>query len=343
LIRVLVVDDSAVFVDAVTLALESDPDLRVCGSAASAQEIVALVDELRPDVVTVDLHMPGIDGLEAVSRVMAKRPVPMLVMTADPRGHDGSLCMKAFARGAVDVVEKVDLTDELKRRRLCERVKSAAGARATPSVIFEVPRAQTRAPTAADVVVGIVASTGGPAALATVLTSLPADFPAAILVVQHLAEGFVPHFAAWLGDVSPLKVRVAVDGDRALAGVVLVAPDGGHLSLQNRSVVCVDTRAPAIDGHRPSGTTLLSSLARGHAAHQHIGVILSGMGRDGVAGLVELRAAGGGSCAQDGASSVVDGMPGAARDAGVTTALPASRIGRWLVDEVHRRGRTTAR
>ncbi len=365
-VRVLIVDDSAFFVEAYEAALAHDPDIEVCGVAHDAADIVAVVERTRPDVISMDLHMPGIDGLEAVARVIQARRIPIVVMTGDPRGKDGSLCMQALARGAVDVVAKSDLNDPRRREVTCERLKAAANASlkttwssssspspspsssssSSSSRAIAVPHMRTPAPRlAADLgqgapahtVIGIAASTGGPTALAALLTRLPAGFAGGILVVQHLAPGFVQHLARWLGEVSTLSVAVARHGDVLRNGQLLLAPDDAQMSLGFDGAVRVDAQAAELGGHRPSATVLLSSigLTRGVRA---VGVVLSGMGRDGVDGLARIKAAGGATAAQDADSSVVDGMPRAARESGAASVtLALDEVAPWLQVQVERR------
>lgn len=343
--RVLLVDDSEVFIAAATAAIASDPELVVCGSANTADDIVALVRQLAPDVISLDLHLRGVDGLEAIGLVLDARPTPIVVMTADPGGRDGFLCMQALARGAVEVTDKPDLTTSNGRRALCDALRAAARAQLGRSgLAHTLPRSAIVAapPAAAAAIVGIASSTGGPAALATILAALPASFGAGIVIVQHLAPAFVHHLVSWLSDVSRLRVRVAADGERLIPGDVLLAPDDAQLTVGRDGIIHLDRRirldrrAAPLEVHRPSGTVLLSSLAaRGPRA---IGVVLSGMGADGVPGLLAIRRAGGATAAQEGASCVVDGMPQAARAAGAAeVTLDPKGIARWLIVEAERR------
>jgi two-component system chemotaxis response regulator CheB len=339
-LRVLVVDDSALSVEALTSALEADGDIAVVATAADGRDALAKVEALHPALVAMDINMPVMDGLEAVERIMASRPTPILLLTGDPdrRGERG--IFDALSRGALDLIPKhLAAGGAAQRAWLRDHVRLLAS---VPVVYRPRPG---RTPGAVDsnrkVVsgaggVGLVASTGGPPVLAEILGALPADYALPILIVQHLAAGFATHLASWLDGVSSMKVRIASHGLRVEGGTVYLAPDGAHLTLEAPDRLVVDTRSPPVDGHRPSGTLLLASMARlwGRRA---IGVVLTGMGSDGVTGLEEIQRAGGTTIAQDAASSVVFGMPRAARDRGVAAAvLPPPAIAVALI----RRGRT---
>lgn len=323
-LRVIVVDDSRLSIEAVITALEADGDITVVGTAANGRDAVAKVAALAPSLVAMDVNMPVMDGLEAVERIMASRPTPILLLTGDParRGERGSF--EALSRGALDLIPKDIVSgSEAQRAWLRDHVRLLASV----PVVYRPRRDGTVPPPALPAVrpatadalprggVGLVASTGGPPAIADILAALPSGFPLPILIVQHLAPGFAGHLASWLGGISPLPVEIAVGGKEAKRGRVYLSPDDAHLSIGPGNRLVVDPRDPTIDGHRPSGTVLLSSLARvwGRRA---IGVILTGMGSDGVAGLDEIRRAGGLTIAQDEASSVVYGMPRMARDRG---------------------------
>lgn len=333
-IRVLVVDDSPLFADAITGILEADPGYQVVGVASHGRQAVEMTRRLRPAVITMDVHMPVMGGLEAIDAIMADTPTPILVVTSDPRASTGQeLHFEALRRGALDVHPKpqawpgsqADQRALREQLRLLSRVavvrhlaghrhlwraervgnwrdsRPPAAAAATPPLWpdhVEAPRGR---------VVAIAASTGGPAALAKILEALPADFPAPVLITQHIAVGFSESFASWLDGVSPLEVTLARQGEPLRDGAVLVAPDGVHLKVTPQGRVDLDA-GPPIDGHRPSGTALLSSVAQVYGP-RGVGLILSGMGADGARGLEELRRAGGVTLAQDEASCVVFGMP----------------------------------
>lgn len=315
--RVLVAEDSPIFAEAIVEVLRTDPGLEVVGVARDGEEAVAMTAALRPDVVTMDVLMPKLDGLSAVDRIMRRTPTPVLVLTADPRGPSGRLGFEALRRGAVDVMLKPDrfpCPDDV-ARSICDRVRVVAGvprrARTTPGPAR--PRTVHRPRGGVDVV-GIAASTGGPVALGEVLAGVPADFGATIAIVQHLPPGFVDGFVRWLDERCPLPVAVARDGARLCPGEVWVAPDRAHLELGETRVMVVEGRGP-VSGHEPSGDVLLESIAR-HHGRRGAGIVLTGMGSDGAAGLLALRRAGGTTVAQARESCVVHGMPRVAVECG---------------------------
>ncbi len=318
-VPVLVVDDSPLCVDVLTSRIARDPRLEVAGMAYDGLRAVELAKALRPAVITMDLQMPRLDGLGAIERIMRERPTRILVVTA--QDDRGLMAFEALRRGASDLIEKPRPGDP--PAPLCDRIWALARA---PLGAPAARPATTRAPelgkAAASKAIGIVASTGGPAALATLLGALPRDLAAAVLVVQHLPSGFVERLARWLDGISPLRVSIAEDGAPLRPCTVLLAGDDRHLTVERGRVRLV--AGPAVDGHRPSGTRLLLSLASelGSAA---AGVVLTGMGRDGADGLLALRRAGGRTLVQDQATSVVYGMPHAAL-AAAEASLPIEAL-----------------
>lgn len=340
-IRVLVADDSPICAEAVRAVVDADPRMRVVGIAHDGLRAVELAAALRPTVITMDVHMPRMDGLTAIDRIVAAQPSRILVVTEDDaRG----LAFEALRRGAADVVRRPHPREgwsaaerEGLRQRIAELAHSPARARPRPRVPATPTSPLVSAPAPVSItVVGIAGSTGGPVALAALLGALPASFAASIVVVQHLARGFAESFARWLDRSSPLRVELAREGERLAPGMVRVAPDDVHVTVDRAECVRFD-RSAAVEGHQPSATRLFSSLAAFGA--RAAGVVLSGMGRDGASGLVELRRAGGLVLAQDEATSAVFGMPRAARDAGAVSELASpERIGARLGAIVGRRG-----
>ena len=332
-VRVLVVDDSPLSVVVLASRIARDPRFEVVGIAYDGLRAVELAKKLRPSVITMDLNMPKLDGLKAIERVMKESPTRILVVT----GQDdrGTLAFEALRRGACDLLEKPRPHEgEDGSDILCERIWAIARAPfgTRPSRPSRIPKVYGATSVTA---IGLVASTGGPASLATILGGLPADFPAAILVVQHLPPGFAARLARWLDGVSPLSVALATEGERLQPGRVLIAGDDRHLTVDSRSRVRLVLEAP-VDGHRPSGTRLLASLADA-LGPRAAGVVLTGMGRDGAAGLAALRRAGGRTAAQDEATSVVYGMPRAALDARAAEAsIPLENVAPYLLGLVGR-------
>lgn len=310
------------------------PDITVVGEARDGVEAVELAQQLHPDVITMDVHMPQLDGLEATRRIMVSAPTPILVVTSlDTR--DVELSFEATAAGALLVIEKpmaptrpgfdaqrawlIDMVRAMSQVKVVRRWHRARSpVRPAPPVrtAVERPRAQ---------VVAIAASTGGPAAVRRVLEMLPTGFRAPVLLVQHIAHGFTDGFVQWLGHGCSLTVKIAEDGELLRPGVVYVAPDDQHLCAHHGGVVAVSKSAPR-GGFRPSADRLFESVARTYGARA-AAAILTGMGRDGVEGLAALHAAGGFVVAQDEATSIVYGMPQEAARAGVVHIVsPIERI-----------------
>jgi two-component system chemotaxis response regulator CheB len=329
-IRVLVVDDSAIAREALADQLEEDDELRVVGTAADGDSAIAAVADLRPDVVTMDIQMPGGGGLLAIEEIMARTPVPIVVVSARAR-HDQTLPFEAVSRGALEVAVKPALPADTVALRAA--VRRVAGIPVIPHVRAlrahrpQLPPLPVRVQPHAPRVVGIGASAGGPAALDVVLGALPASLTACVAIVQHLPAGFVASFATYLRTRTPLEVVLVEPGPgvEARAGRVLLAAGDHHL-VATSSRAFVASSEPPFRGHRPSATTLFSSLARtfGDLA---IGVILTGIGDDGATGLAEMRAAGALTLGQDEQTSAVYGMPSAAVKLGaVGRVLPLSEI-----------------
>lgn len=319
-IRVLIADDSSLFAEGFAQVLRQDAGISVVGVARTGREAVEMTSGLRPDLVTMDLHMPEGGGLLGVEGIMSTRPTPIVVLTGDPNFADASLIFEALSRGALELMPKPQLVTG--PREALAALREHLKLLASVPVLYhagrlrrpEAPEASARR-RSAPTIIGVVASTGGPSTLAEMLSGLPASFPAGIVVVQHLAAGFIEHLAAWLQASTSLKVSVAAEGTSVNPGHVLLAPDGVDLEVDGRSRVRFERGSPPSARPRPSGDALLSSLARSFG-HSAAGVVLTGMGRDGSAGLVALRRAGGITVAQAGHTAVIDGMPAAARETG---------------------------
>ncbi len=329
-IRVLVVDDSPIFVDILQRAIESDPYLRVVGVATDGKMAAALASTLAPDLITMDVLMPVMDGLEAIGRIMADRPTPILVLTGDPRGKTDTFCFEALRRGALDLLPKITawIDDPREREKLCAHMKLLSRVCVLPHLEsraqrrrdnFDSLRLNTEGlrPRPSLRLVAIAASTGGPAALAGILGQLPKNFPAGIAIVQHLPSEFAPSLCRWLGSVSPLEVKLAAEGDVVSGGRVLVAAEEAHLTFDAGGRVRY-RKEPAA-AYYPSANELFKSAARVFGP-SCAGVVLTGMGDDGARGLLELRQAGALTVAQDEASSLIFGMPQAACRMGAAEA-----------------------
>lgn len=332
---VLVVDDSAFMRKLVSEIVESTGEFTVVGTARDGQDALAQVRTLQPELVTLDVDMPGLDGLAALEFLMRDYPRPVVMLSAG--GSDGGTdaTLRALERGAVDFVRKpsgsISLDLEIVAEQLLQALRAAVTVRVTAHPVLacgSVPAPHRSVPAllplagAPSRVVCIAASTGGPAALAQLLPALPAWPDTAVLIVQHMPPGFTNSFARRLDATSALTVHEAADGVPLRAGHAYIAPGGRHLRVQGpreapRLVLGND---PSQWGVRPAADPLFESVAQLFGAHV-VGMVLTGMGRDGASGLRAIRTAGGRGIVQDEASSIVPGMPDAARRAAGTDAV----------------------
>ncbi len=332
-VRVLIVEDSPVVQRLLEHVIESDSRLAVAGVAGDAQQAMRMITAIAPDVVTMDIRLPGINGLELTRRIMQEHPLPIVVVAADIDDASLLVSMNALKAGALTVVEKprgLSRSDyESLAKHLCTQlwimsqvkvVRQRPMAAAPPTRVLPpgiVGREHS--------LVGIVASTGGPGALARVLGALPPTYALPLVVVQHMEAPFVAAFAAWLHTVSALPVALARDGERPQAGHVHLAPGDVHLEIGREGKLHYD-HSPPVDALRPAGDKLLASMAA-QLGQLGIGVVLTGMGQDGAHGLLALRQAGGFTIAEDKSTAVIWGMPGAAIGLGAAMeALPLDAI-----------------
>lgn len=344
MIKVLVAEDSPTIRVFLTAILESEPDIKVVAAVSDGAAALEAVRRLKPDVVTMDIHMPGLDGFSATREIMETVPVPIVIVSGAVQ-DEVAATFKAVEAGALAFIRRpaglghddhereadalvtaVRLMSEVKVVRrwkrapaIAERVAAVAAAGAEPA-----PRDRAR-------VVAIGASTGGPVALQTILSALPAEFPLPILVVQHIAQGFVAGFADWLGAGCALPVTVARDGEEVMGGHVYVAPDDRHMGVDAFGrIELIDS--PPEAGLRPAVGHLFRSVAARYGGRA-IGVLLTGMGADGADDLCVLRTLGAVTIAQDAASSVVHGMPGVAIErGGAVHVLAPAAIAAKLVE-----------
>lgn len=335
-VRVMVVEDSLVVRQLLVHIIARDPRLVVAAAVGSAEEGLREIGRVQPDVISMDIRLPGMDGLEATRRIMTEHPTPIVVIAGSIEDEALKISMNALRAGALTVVEKpVGLTSAgfdgiaetictqlyiMSQVPVVRQRSFAWRPSATPTPRQEWERGASR-PT----IMGIAASTGGPPALAKILGAFPADFPLPILLVQHMGAPFMEGFASWLDGLMPLNVRIARDQEIPVAGKVYVAPGDRHLLLSPAGTLQISAALP-LAGQRPSATLLFQSLAKS-AGPRGVGVILTGMGEDGAQGLVELRQAGGYTVAEDESTAVVYGMPAAAlRMGGVRVSLPLDLI-----------------
>jgi two-component system chemotaxis response regulator CheB len=339
MIRVLIAEDSVTARELLRAVLSADPEIEVVGTAANGIEAVELTKTLRPDLVTMDIHMPGIDGFEATKQIMIAAPTPIIIVTASLDANDVKVSMEALKVGALALFDKPSL-DDPDFQDACTRMVSTVKAMAGVKVVrhfaprtLPLPAVPPPAPERLQArirLVAIAASTGGPAALARIFADLPGQFPVPIVVVQHITKGFVSGLATWLNSCCPLQIKVAEDFEPLRPSHVYIAADDAHLGIDTHLRVRLNHGEP-IQGFRPSATYTFQSVAKvlGPAA---VSVILTGMGQDGVKGLQAVRKAGGHIAAQDEASSVVFGMPGACIQQGLADrVLPLANIGDWLM------------
>jgi two-component system chemotaxis response regulator CheB len=331
--RVIIVDDSAFVRQVLSEILSSDPSIAVVGTAPDPLVAREMIKTLNPDVVTLDIEMPRMDGLAFLEKIMTLRPMPVIMISSlTQKGADAAL--RALEIGAIDFVAKpmIGLSDGFAalRDEIIAKVKAAAGAHVRP-LSRDRPRTAPLSPgfaySSSERLIAVGASTGGVEALQELLMSFPPDAPA-ILVTQHMPALFTASFAERLNNCCAVGVSQARDGERVLPGHVYIAPGGFHLELARNGAnyVCWVHEQPLVSGHRPSVDVLFRSVAKA-AGPNSVGIILTGMGKDGAAGLLEMRHAGASTIGQDEASCVVYGMPKAAHDCGATEVeLPLSKI-----------------
>ena len=332
-ISVLIVDDSAFVRQVLTEMLSSDPSIVVVGAAPNPIVARDMIKTLNPDVLTLDIEMPRMDGLSFLDKIMTLRPMPV-VMISSLTQKGAETALRALEMGAVDYVAKpaVGLADGFAELRdeIIAKVKVAATARVRSAPVekpMSVPVSVGTSFNSSEKIIAVGASTGGVEALQEFLTSFPADAPA-ILVTQHMPATFTASFAQRLDNCCFMSVSQAKDGERVLPGHVYIAPGGFHLELARNGAnyMCRVHEQPLVSGHRPSVDVLFRSVASA-ARSNAVGVILTGMGKDGALGLLEMRRAGASTVGQDEASCVVYGMPKAAHDCGATEIeLPLSKI-----------------
>lgn len=349
-LRVMVVDDSALMRRMIPLILEKSPDIEVVATAVDGRFALSKAEKDRPDVITLDLDMPGMDGITALKHIVRDFGIPVVVVSSmTTRGAE--LTMKAFELGAMDVVAKpvnaISVNIKEIAQELIEKVL-AVGRSSTAKLRTEAPVEKLPEPKLvgcsrtkmAEQVIAIGISTGGPNALSYMLPQLPADLPSAVLVVQHMPAGFTGVFASRLNKACALEVREARDGDLVTPGRVLIAPGDSHMKIKKTAIstIVVLSSRPAVNGHRPSADVLFNSVAVEYGPNS-VGVIMTGMGEDGAEGIGEIKRAGGRTLAQDESSSIVFGMPKAAIKRGyVDRVIPLDRMAGAITGEITWKG-----
>lgn len=337
-IRVLLVEDTPAMRELLTYVVNSDPALQVIAVAEDGEQAVLMAERLHPDVILMDIHLPGMNGFTATRKIMEICPTRIVMVTATSIPGEVEATFQAMESGALTVLGKpagighpehrrladelvrtLKLMSEVKVVKRWARVQSPPRSQGAAQQAAVEPRASIRA-------IGIGASTGGPLAVREVLSGLAQPLAAPILIVQHISSGFTEGFVDWLGKASGYAVRLAAHGEKAQGGVAYVAPDGWHLTM-TADCRLILRQGPLEHGMRPSVSVLFRALAENFGADA-IGILLTGMGADGAEELGNMRRAGATTIAQDRESSVVHGMPGEAlRLNAATHVLPPERIG----------------
>lgn len=343
-IRVLIVEDTRTVAEFLAHVLASDPRVQVVGVAVDGEAAVEAAQQLRPDVITMDVHMPKMNGFDATRRIMELCPTPIVIVCGALTTDEVAINFHAMEAGALAVVARphgpghehheatvkelvstVKLMSEVRVVKRWPRHKSPMAS--SPPAVPEIRRQP-----GAIQVIAIGASTGGPLALQTILAGLPKDFPFPLLIVQHMTPGFVQGFVEWLGRASGFAVRIAVNGEPILPGQAYIAPDDFHMGVRpDHRILLARQQQRSANGLCPSVSFLFASVAQVFGGNA-VGILLTGMGRDGVDELKQLRDAGAVTMAQDESSSVVHGMPGEAIQIGAAQhILPPQAIARTLV------------
>ncbi len=321
--------------------LATEPGIEVVGTAKDGVEAVEEVARLRPDLVTMDIHMPRLDGLQATERIMAYTPTPILVVSSSVYGEGMGRAFDALEMGALEVIKKPEPKDwaDLERigREVIRKVKVLSRVRVITHIKGRRPKPAAPDSTTPGVparadgrsMVAIGSSTGGPSALLSILGRLTSDFPAPVVIAQHISDGFIPGLVSWLDPGCKINVREAKDGENVESGAAYLAPTGVNLSMDGLTM----RFTTPLDGqlYIPSADTLFESVARS-IGRSSVGVILTGMGADGANGLKTLHDTGGATIAQDEKTSTVWGMPRAAAELGaVDSVLPVHDIAEEIV------------
>lgn len=323
-IRVLVADDSALMRKLIPHILAKDPEIEVVATAVDGLFALKKIGEYRPDVITLDVDMPRMDGLTALKHIVTEYKTPV-IMVSSLTEAGAELTLKALELGAMDFITKPhdaisvhigDIADDLIRK--IKAIAKVSPVRLLPKPkVYSAPKAAKKIERRADKIIAIGISTGGPNALSYLLPLLPAEIPAGLLIVQHMPPGFTEVFADRLNNICKIDVKEARDGDMVVPGRAIIAPGGKHIKVKNTNfgyVVIVSATA-AVNGHRPSADVLFNSVAA-ECGRSAVGVIMTGMGEDGAEGLGHIKAAGGVTIAQDENSCVVYGMPKVAIERG---------------------------
>ena len=343
-IRVLLVEDSRLYLAILKRILNSSPQIEVAGEARTGLEALPLIPKFNPDVICTDLHMPQMDGLEFTSEVMALYPRPILVISASVQEDDTHHVFQLLEAGALDIFPKpragLGMDDELLQQALIDKITILSGVkvfkkkRKPPSQVKNLETEQRSNFSLNSYfkpkVVVIGASTGGPQALQELFSQLPSNFPLPVICIQHICLGFLQGFIDWLASSCRLPIQIAQPGDIPKPGIIYFPPEHQHLEVDAKGrFIC--SKAPPLDGHRPSVTVTFESVAKFYSKAT-VGILLTGMGRDGADGMQAIAQAGGLTIAQDEATSIIFGMPKEAIDLGAAKqVLPIHAIAPTLL------------
>ena len=318
MIRVMVAEDSAVTREYLDHLLSQDPALQVVGTVQNGQEAVEQAQRLRPDVILMDVHMPLMNGYEATRQIMERIPTPIVMISSNMSHDQVAMTFEALKAGALTVLDKPYGLGHPDSNKTASQLKETVRLMAGVKVIRRWPRRDRSAPSPTLparagsniqlIVIG--ASTGGPTVIVEILGSLPLNFPVPILVVQHIATGFTPGLVKWVGQSTPLHVKLAKSGETAQPGTVYLAPHGAQMGITKDRQIHL-TKEPRENHFCPSVSYLFESVAKAFG-QSAMGILLTGMGQDGAGGLLQLSKAGGVTIAQDEETSVIFGMPGEA-------------------------------
>jgi len=346
-IKVLIVDDSYLIRKVISDIFEKDPDIKVVGTANNGKDAVLMSKELDPDVITLDIEMPVLDGLSALKQIMSENPKPVIMVSALTQ-HGADATFKALSLGAVDFIPKpsamMSTALEELEDLLITKVKAAVKSKlniykfetdANRPKLADI-KAKSAIKEVSDKIVAIGTSTGGPTALLSIFNKFPEKFPSPVLVVQHMPEGFTNAFSNKLNSSSSLEVKEAEDGDELLSGHGYIAPGHSHMSIEKKGDKFKINiyKAAKVSGHMPSIDVLFNSVAE-YAGSNSIGVIMTGMGRDGADGLLKIKQKGGYTIAQNEETSVVFGMNKAAVEIGaVNEVVPLAQIPDKIIENI---------
>lgn len=341
MINILIIDDSNTECLLLKTIFESDPNLKVIGIAKDGQEGVTLALKLKPDIITMDIVMPIMDGFEATKLIMAQHPIPIVIISSKINNQDLNITYRALSIGALTVINKpcniaandfaiekqyiIDTIKAMAEIRVIRRVHSpkkkllTSDLQSTPHLPFKI--------------IAIGTSVGGPEALKVILTELPENFPLPIVIVQHMTVGFISGFASWLDKNTEIKVKIAEDNERLQKSVVYIAPDDVHMQIAacSNDLMVKLSKSPAISGFCPSVDVLMNSVAKS-CGKNALGVLLTGMGCDGAEGLLMIKKSGGHTIIQDPKSAVVFGMASVAQSFGaVDKVIELDKMAEYLL------------